>query len=131
MDEKNCNTVITGLINDAKKPGANLTIPLAEFEELFFGLSPLQVLPVLKLLTDQGIIVAEHLSGDPVHVYVPIQAFGYLAAKQAEKEARSKQKREDRRWELFKINYQAVLGFALGVAATLIVQRFIGVTICK
>jgi len=119
VDDKTCDLVMDRLLKlSNNNPGMNFSIPITDFDELFPGLSVVQVLPVLKLLTDQGVIQATNLEGRYVQIFMPAAAFGYFDAKKVAKEKRAK----DRRWELFKITFQAGIGFVTGIASTLLVQ---------
>ena len=98
MDDKTCDLVMSSLLNiPNNKPGLNLSIQITDFGELFPGLSVVQVLPVLKLLTDQGVIKATNLEGSCVQIFMPAAAFGYFDAKKAAEAQRSKQKWSERR----------------------------------
>ncbi|MBP2666530.1 MAG: hypothetical protein H6Q76_1510 [Firmicutes bacterium] len=119
MDDKTCDLVMTRLIYLANNtPGVTLSLMTTKFGDFFPSLSINQVLPTLKLLTDQGVIKATNLEGSYVQIFMPAAAFGYFDAKRVAKEKRAK----DRRWELFKITFQAGIGFVTGIASTLLVQ---------
>lgn len=119
MDDKTCDFVMSSLLNlPNNRPGMNFFIPITDFDELFPGLSVVQILPVMKSLSDQGVINATNLEGNIVQIFMPAAAFGYFDAKKAAKEKRAK----DRRWELFKITFQSGIGFVTGIISTLLVQ---------
>ena len=125
MDDKTCDLVMSSLLKfPNNKPGINLSIPITDFGELFPGLSVIQVLPVLKLLTDQGVIKATNLEGSCVQIFMPAAAFGYFDAKRAEEERQSKQKWDERKWNLKVSLLMYVLGFISGIASMWIKAKF-------